>query len=236
MPAKDSANNKLWVEGPEFLLADESDWPPRENRVVQPTVPELRKGTDVVMVTQSVVQSQSDVEWSLTPDRFSSWKVLVRKTAWVRRLPRNCSLPPEARMFGELSVEELSEAESVLLRNEQRAAFASEYQCLEKGKAVLSSSKLASLTPFLDQDGVTRVRGRLQQAEYLAYDTRHPIILPRKGPVTSLIVRMHHLLGHHAAGVSHTVSMLMAKFWILSVREAVREFESSCAGCILKKS
>ena len=46
------------------------------------------------------------------------------------------------------------------------------------------SSKLFGLCPRLDEDGVIRLNTRLQYAEFLPYDVRHPIVLPRKHWVT----------------------------------------------------
>ena len=52
----------------------------------------------------------------------------------------------------------------------------------------LKNSKLLSLNPILDEDGLLRSDGRLRYADYLPSDARYPIILPRKSGVTRLIV------------------------------------------------
>ena len=54
------------------------------------------------------------------------------------------------------------------------------------------SSKLFGLCPRLDEDGVIRLNTRLQYAEFLPYDVRHPIVLLQKNWVTKLIVKYFH--------------------------------------------
>ena len=67
----------------------------------------------------------------------------------------------------------------------------------------------------------------MEHADFLAYDTQYPIILPRRGELTRLIVQEHHRKGQHT-GVSYTFSLLRQRFWALAGREAVRDAEAVC--------
>ncbi|KAI9549190.1 hypothetical protein GHT06_006839 [Daphnia sinensis] len=59
-----------------------------------------------------------------------------------------------------------------------------------------NSSTLLTLSPFLDEEGILRVGGRLNYAP-LSFDIKHPKILPHDHPLTRLIVmREHDLLFH----------------------------------------
>ena len=87
------------------------------------------------------------------------------------------------------------------------------------------------MNPFLDEDGLIRSNSRLVNAELLDYDAKHPIIMPRKGWVTTLLVRHYHQKGGHAGGTNHTLSEVSQRFWILSGREAIREVENKCNQC-----
>ena len=51
---------------------------------------------------------------------------------------------------------------------------------LFKEEAVSTSRKLASLSPELGSDGLIRCNGRLKYAEFLPYEARLPVILPRE--------------------------------------------------------
>ena len=69
-------------------------------------------------------------------------------------------------------------------------------------KELPTHSKLLCLCPKLDSAGVIRADGRLTYAEFLPYNVRYPIILPRKSWITKLIVKYHHELGNHIARIN----------------------------------
>jgi len=73
--------------------------------------------------------------------------------------------------------------------------------------------------------------GGLTYAEFLPYDVRYPIILPRKHWVIKLIVKHHHTLRNHNSGTNLTLSSLCTRFWIISAREAIIEWEKECMMC-----
>ena len=73
------------------------------------------------------------------------------------------------------------------------------------------------------------VGGRLNNAD-IPQESKHPIILPRKGTVTTLIIRnAHECLGH--AGRGHVLARLREKYWIVGANSAVRQLISSCVTC-----
>ncbi|XP_065190767.1 uncharacterized protein LOC135821699 [Sycon ciliatum] len=174
-------------------------------------------------------------DWKLEPRNFSSWRVAVRRLALVLHFVSNCRTPVDERQVGSLSPEEVTDAELSFTRTAQQESFP-EYALLRKGKAIPTTSKLASLCPRLDEDGVMRVEGRTQNAEFLPEATKHPIVLPRHNWVTYLIVKDQHEAANHAAGVNHTWSLLRQRFWIIAGREAVRECEQRCTECRKRKA
>ena len=124
----------------------------------------------------------------------------------------------------------MANAEVCLVRSAQRNAF-TEYDLLKKKKVLPASSKLTQLLPVLDEDDVMRVTGRLQNADFLSYDEKHPIILPRSSWITKLIIRQYHEEGNHAMGTNQTWASLLTKFWIMCGREAIKECEKDCYEC-----
>ncbi len=87
---------------------------------------------------------------------------------------------------------------------------------------------MGKLDPFIDVDGLLRVKGRLDQADIL-YESKHPIIIP-SGHVAQLsISRFQHLLLKHAC-VSVLVSTLRSTYWIVGLR---RMAKSICNKSIL---
>ena len=87
----------------------------------------------------------------------------------------------------------------------------------------------------LDEDGIIRCDGRLRYTEFLPFDVRFPLILPRGHWVTKLIVKQHDELGNHAAGTNRTLANLSARYWMVSAREEIREWENQCNECKKRK-
>ena len=81
------------------------------------------------------------------------------------------------------------EAEVYSIKPSQKKYFKQEYETLQTGGHVSTSSKPASISPELDSDGLIRCNGRLKYSEFLPYNARFPVILPRDSCVTRLIVR-----------------------------------------------
>jgi len=206
VPARELSQQKLWWSGPSFLQQDESiiSEPEQAEMKKSPAPPSAPPTSQSLLAQQTT--SSTDIPWRLEPSRFSDWTTLVRRTAWVLRFVENCRLPAEARCKASLTADEIDDAERLIIRKAQVLAFTNEYESVKKGKEIPASSKLSSLTPFLDEDGVLRMRGRLEHAEFMSYDAQHPIILPRKGDVTELIVRHYHQMGGHSSGVNHTMT------------------------------
>ena len=102
--------------------------------------------------------------------------------AWVLRFIQNCCTSKEFRETGELKCYELKESEEKLIRDTQKQFL--EYQDIIKGKSVQKHSKLLPLNPVIDTEGILRCNSRLQYADYMSFDSKHPIILPRRSHVT----------------------------------------------------
>ena len=79
--------------------------------------------------------------------------------------------------LGLLSARELSNAKVVLFKYLQSQKFHTDLHALMQTSHVSPQSKLASLSPYLDQEtGFIRVGGRLRHAS-LPHDSQHPVIL-----------------------------------------------------------
>jgi hypothetical protein len=107
------------------------------------------------------------------------------------RADRKDSLP--------LTVLEIVEAEKLWIQQAQQNKYGDIIQNLRKNPTSPSGS-LKPLNPFLDSEGILRVGGRLQGSD-LPYDAKHPIIIPQKCHLATLIVwKAHSDLGSHTKG------------------------------------
>ena len=89
------------------------------------------------------------------------------------------------------------------------------------------SSSLYKLDPFLDEDGVLRVGGRLGKSS-VPYDVKYPVILPKKGHVTNLILcHYHQLVKHQGRGITQN-EIRPSGYWIVGGSSVVSNHISKC--------
>ena len=233
------ACSEQWWKGPDFLKMVEEEWPDNRFEMSDDAVTEQKSGSSKRSLFADAVRTKSytnrkENSWYLDPSRFSSWLRFTRLVAWVCRFLDNCR--KEERVHGELTHEEIKDAETRIIREVQQDAFAKEYQLLLKGEQTKTGSKLVYVQPRIDEEGLLRCNGRLRYADFLPYDARHPILLPRKNWVTKLIVKFYHEKDHHAGGTNQTLAAISSRFWIISAREEIREWENECNWCKRRKA
>jgi len=95
-------------------------------------------------------------------------------------------LQPESRNVGPLTVAELENVMTILISLAQHRDFGDDIRSLKSCGQVNKTSKLRSLTPFLNDHNVMRVGGRLSNA-LIPYAQKYSIILPSKHPLTRLL-------------------------------------------------
>jgi len=161
-------------------------------------------------------------------NRYCSWIRMIRVHSWLLQFVHNCKSAKQNRLSGELTSDEPMDSEVIVIRSCQQEAFPEEYKALVHKRALPHKSKLLGLNPRLDEDGLMRSNSRLANVENLSFNARCPIILPRKSYATRLIVKHAHEKGSHVSGTNGTLAELSKRFWILSAREAIREWEQSC--------
>jgi hypothetical protein len=230
----DLAHRDIWWNGPDFLSTTEDSWPLQPVKTTAPTeFLEERKTWKTPQQLTMLTSNYTAVRLSdrLDPTRYSDWRRLTRVQAWVLRFANNCRVSSPDRVGGEISCDELKESEILLLKACQQETFSDEYRALLQQKSLPTHSKLTVLNPQLDEDGLMRSNSRLVNAEILPYEARYPIILPRKHHITQLIVKLEHEQGAHVCGTNQILSSLSNKYWIMSAREAIREWERSCMQC-----
>ena len=104
--------------------------------------------------------------------------------ARVRRVIHNMLNPENRQNNKKLLPEDIRDAEEKIVQRAQQGAFCEEYEALERKKPI-QHSILLKLNPMLDEQGLIRSDSRLQYTEYLPYDVRFPVILPRGHWVTA---------------------------------------------------
>ena len=222
--AENLRNSVLWWEGPDWLSQNKKFWPQSNVDFTQCAVPETH---------DTVIQTCVNIKAEPVLCKYSSMNKLVRIIAYCKRFINNCKSKISERKTGSLEIAELDAAWITIIARVQNESFASELRDLKQNKQIQTSSKLKNLDPFIDQNGLLRVGGRLQHSN-LSLDQKHPVILPSKHHVTKLII-MHHHLKHLHMGIQGLLYQLRQTVWIIHGRQTVRSVLRKCVTCFKVK-
>ena len=222
--ADELVSSYKWLHGPSFVLNQLSVWEEVSFTECDQDVLRAESLTTNTTLTAAVLPSVVvfDVE------RWGRFTKAIRVVAWVLRFIKNLKRSAVDRLTQDLSLQELVEAKSVLIKEVQRVSYQEEITSLQQGRAQSRQSSLFKLAPFLASDGLLRVQGRLHLSA-LSYEEKHPIIIPR-GHFALLYVRfMHELLKH--AGVQTLITTIRNDFWIQGVRGIAKSVKKYCIPC-----
>ena len=244
---QDLVNNSRWLSGPPFLW--ERELPNRNEDVnldISPDDPEVKKVH--VFATKTHPERMATISERL--EYFSGWHRAKRAVAACTKLIaslQHSSKEPlhgvkktrkekQTTIYRSLSVDEMRKAEQAVLKSVQEEAFSEEIKILKSlgvsnndtsrestrrgNSSMKKTSSLYRLHPFIDEDGVLRVGGRIRNAS-ISYDVKHPVILPSQGHVTMLLVRHHHeRISHQGRGI--TLNDLRSHgYWIIGGNASV---------------
>ena len=99
-----------------------------------------------------------------------------------------------------------------LLKVAQGEKFGQELDHLTAGNPVSTKSSVYKLLPFLDDDGLIRLKTRLEMTNTLPYDTKYPILLPKDHALTKLIILEYHEKTQHAYGSNYILWRFNVQF------------------------
>ncbi|KAK3086079.1 hypothetical protein FSP39_013163 [Pinctada imbricata] len=160
-------------------------------------------------------------------ERFSSWKRLIS----VFTILRECAINKQLKLHesAKTAAARIS-TEKFILREVQQEAFQKEIHCLTEKQRLPGDSPLASLNPFLDEDGLIRVGGRLTRAS-MDEPSKHPIVIPKKAHIATLLVRYFHEQVHHQGRHITEGSVRSGGFWIIAGKRLISSILHSCVTC-----
>ena len=247
LTAQELVRSEMWFKGPKFL------WVPGRYDSGQQTVPEISKDDPEIKIhtlTTEAIECTAISDDTSIFNRFSSWYTAKRAVAYCNRFKNQLKyrLKKESKtpLRGPLSLEELRQAELTILKVLQHEHFGDEIKVLKsldvKGECVSreaakqrntlikTSSNLYKLDPYIDDDGLLRVGGRLGKST-MHLELKHPVIVPRNSHLTTIIVRHYHEVTKHQ-GRGMTLNEIQQNgFWIVSASSVVSEVINKCVTC-----
>nr|XP_054773990.1 uncharacterized protein LOC129282079 [Lytechinus pictus] len=206
--------SERWKQGPAFLYRSYEEWPSEK------AIPEAE--TEIEAERRRVNHISVKNNDVIDVKRFSSWKKLIRVTAYVLKFIDKLKAVLRAKSNvnlgdGNLSTTQLQKAEHFLIKEAQSSL----YQRVQNGE-------FKTLSPFIDNEGIIRVGGRLDKA-LISYEHKHPALLPHGAWVSVLITRHMHQLGH--GGVAATAAKVRRQYWILKIHKLAKTVKYRCVIC-----
>ncbi|XP_055910928.1 uncharacterized protein LOC129945299 [Eupeodes corollae] len=226
----DFSSSGRWFTAPEFLY--QNPFPPSEKFSEDLT---SEKGNEEVK--ECFLHFEKPSASVLDFNRFSRWKSLLKTQIFIYRYVKLFVLkwrkPCRPSVF---QLDEKEAAKILLYKQAQKDSFPIEYEALaiatSSGNEVNigKTSPLYTLSPYLDENGLIRIAGRIDAIKNVPSETKRPIILPKDHQVTYLIVNEFHIKFCHLFNET-VVNELRQYYFIPSLRRVLKKVQRGCQHC-----
>lgn len=214
-------DENLWWNGPTWLRDKEIS-----HDVPTDLPSELKIDERVVHFAETDLTN----EFTQIVKRFSTLEKLIRIIARCKRFGRVKS----KKLPSYLTAEEMKDALFQCVLQCQQEEFSEDIWHLRNGRPLKNSSKLRSLNPFLDDNGILRVGGRLRHAN-IPEEAKHQIILPNGNTFSKLIIAQCHKKTLHG-GPNLMQNCLRQNYWILGGKSMINQEVHKCVICARYKA
>ncbi|XP_013855911.1 uncharacterized protein LOC106511713, partial [Austrofundulus limnaeus] len=225
-------SNTTWLEGPAFLLKPSLQVPPFENyNLVDPAADiEVRPfvTTNLTRVTKPAIAPTCF-------ERFSNYSALLRAIAQLIHVIRSFNHSNQTSSchgwhLCRPTEEEMAKAKICVIKSVQSEYYKEELKCISEETKIPLSSSLWKLHPILDNDGLLRVGGRIAHAE-LGIDTTHPLIMPARHHLGTLLIRHYHGSVKHQGRHFTEGAIRAAGFWLVGAKRSISTALFKCVTC-----
>ncbi|XP_047504174.1 uncharacterized protein LOC125049113 [Pieris napi] len=209
----------LWWKGPtwlqkgEIILTDEN---------IFTTDLEKKKEKIKTLILTNIKEVK---RFSEKFERFTTLNELLRTIAYCKKFIK---FKKDNKNIT-ITTEDIEEALLTCIKIVQNEEFETEIDSLKKKNNIKKNSKLKTLNPFLDNNGVLRVGGRLAKSS-LETNTKHPIIIGNNNTLVSLIIADAHKRTLHG-GIQLMLCYLRSKYWVLRAKDMTKKHIHRCLIC-----
>ncbi|XP_038155609.1 uncharacterized protein LOC119792853 [Cyprinodon tularosa] len=225
-------SSTTWLEGPAFLLKPSLQVPPFENyNLVDPAADiEVRPfvTTNLTHVTKPAIAPTCF-------EKFSNYSALIRTIAQLVHVVRSFNHSNQASSchgwhLCRPTKEEMAKAKICVIKSVQSEYYKEELKCISEETKIPPSSSLWKLHPILDNDGLLRVGGRITHSE-LGIDTTHPLIIPARHHLGTLLIRHYHGSVKHQGRHFTEGAIRAAGFWLVGAKRSISTALFKCVTC-----
>lgn len=219
----DLKRSNLWWKGPAWLSETEI------------TLKQEYESTDLERKRDTIQANlKVNIEEGLTSqfNEFTNLQELIQVITYCRRfLNFKRSLENLEKNF---TTKELEKSLMKCIELVQQQEFKDDIERIKSNKALKGESKIKTLNPYLDEDGILRVGGRLRNAN-LDEQVKHPVILGNKNTLVPLIIADAHARTLHG-GVQLMLSYISSRYWIVRAKALIKSCIHKCLICARLKA
>ncbi|XP_052817602.1 uncharacterized protein LOC128243724 isoform X1 [Mya arenaria] len=170
-------------------------------------------------------------------EKFSDWQKLVNAISLLMHVGKALkSKTAESSCQGwhlckwYKTVKSHNEAKNFIIKQFQHEAYSKEILCLRDGKPLPRDSSISTLSPYLDEDGILRVGGRLKNAD-LPQHEKKPVLIPGHCHLATLLVRHYHQTVFHQGRHFTEGAVRAAGYWIIGGKRLINFTIHKCVKC-----
>ena len=197
-----------WLNGPSWLQTDEEKWPKPWCQVNE---------AEAEHVTSSLA-TETELDQLFDWRRYNTFNRIRKFIVYCMRFT--------TKQKGPLNADEIHQAEQKLFRFVQTESFPNVSKSIANSKEISKSLNFAKLSPFIEEDGTIRVKGRPKHSNF-DYNAKHPILLTAKHPVVQILLDKAHRDNLHE-DTENVLNLLQQEHWIIRLRNALRKIKSRC--------
>ena len=219
-----------WVTGPLNLWKVELYQQPVTEILTNHILPETEETIDAISLIVKVEHASVFTELL---ERSNNWRFTLSVAARIisltwklidrTRQKLGISLAPRSELYAQ-------EAALHAIIKEAQSFTYGEFIKSRENLTLPPSDPLYKLNPILDEHGIIRVGGRLQQS-CLPFDFKHPILIPEKHPVSSAILRHFHVKTGHQGRHITLGAIIDSGFYLQHGNRIVKKYVYNCTVC-----
>ncbi len=167
-------------------------------------------------------------------ERFSKFSTLLTAVAHLIHVARSFAHFTQDECQGwhvcRPTDEKLLKAKVCIVKSVQNECYSEELKCINSGSNIPPSSSLWKLHPILNQNQLLRVGSRIEQSG-LSMNEVHPIIVPGRHHLATLLVSHYHEVVKHQGRHLTEGAIRTAGFWLVGAKRCICSLLHRCVTC-----
>ena len=191
----------------------------------------------IAAISVSLIEEKQESKMSVFEplvqfERFGSYTKLLKTCVlvirFIAKLKRVTNVVSENNFSSHnITVEEYSIAEYFLVKNVQECCFFNEIDTIKQG--CRQKNGIMKQLKLILNDDLLRCQGRIGYSD-LDYESRHPLLLPKKHNLTRLLILDCHDEVKHG-GINDTIAYFRQRWWAPQICQNVKSVLRSCIIC-----